>query len=101
MEGFKGVLVEEHGGHEREKAKVGGSAAKVGFGGSKDRRSGMRKVVEDYPVMRPAFEEVFMNVARKAGAVGGVQVVVDVKSVMGESTVRFLDTSDTSYLAKY
>jgi hypothetical protein len=32
----------------------------------------MRKVVEDYPVTRPAFEEVFMNVAREEGAVGGV-----------------------------
>lgn len=43
MEGLKGVLVEEHGGHEREEAKVGGSAAKVGFGGSKDRRCGLGK----------------------------------------------------------
>jgi hypothetical protein len=58
------VLVEEHGGHEREEAKAG-------FGGSKD-RSGMGKIVEDYPVTRPAFEEVFMNVVRTASAVGGV-----------------------------
>lgn len=30
------------------------------------------KIVEDYPVTRPAFEEVFTGVARNAGAVGGV-----------------------------
>jgi hypothetical protein len=33
MERLKRVLVEENGGHEREKARVRGSTTEVGFGG--------------------------------------------------------------------
>ncbi|KAN0095683.1 P-loop containing nucleoside triphosphate hydrolase protein [Hyaloscypha variabilis] len=62
MEGLMGVVVEEES-HESEGPRVGGSAVM---------KSGPRKVIEDYTVTGPTLEEVFMNVAREAGTVGGV-----------------------------
>jgi ATP-binding cassette, subfamily A (ABC1), member 3 len=65
MEGLKGVVVEEEG----EGAVGSGGAGNVG--GSQV-RSGPKKVIQDYTVTGPTLEEVFMNVARDSGIVGGV-----------------------------
>ena len=67
MEGLKGDEVRGAEDAERESSTAGGSAAATAQAQSRSKR-----VLTDYVINGPTLEEVFMNVAREAGAAGGV-----------------------------
>jgi ATP-binding cassette subfamily A (ABC1) protein 3 len=64
MEGLKGDVVSDG-----EQEEPGGSS---GIGGSAAKTNGGLRVIGDYTITGPTLEEVFMNVAREAGATGEV-----------------------------
>lgn len=66
MEELKGDVIEE------KEGGAGSGAGAGGAGGSAAQEKGIQAVVSDYTITGPTLEEVFMNVAREAGAAGGV-----------------------------